>query len=768
MAGKFTATNTQDSKFVDVTSKFFDAVLGMDQGKVEASPYFDMIEGARALELGNKRLDTGLIEMALEEVAFSACLPLPLSSVTAIINELTKLVVSWTEGASLLVTVLSLRHVLQLLQNYQQCGSLEESGFVNARLQDLDADPSTESLLVNKVLRAFVVGLAKFVGAVIKVALDSLYEEEDLITRTMDLDFLSRVSPQIVTAEIDEAELWLRSQTSLRETRDFSILSDQLRLVRRLVQLESVTAMSLNLFNEKEPLGLPHVANTLEILDKLKSAEYAEFPPTAFSKFVQLDCNNKHIPSEIVTVSQTIAYDCLRKLFCDINEQIRRFSRLANASQLDLYLKFHASTSFAREASAVARGMFLLFLIHDDKTIAGLNDTVASMGMRLMSGLSLCGNSILEPSQWLVESDTVRADCLSKMSRLLDDLEAAFFQKFSVAGNNRCRQRQLNNRSIVILDSLQFNAENIEVELFGHGIGDKLSAAYQNAPALGISSFVYFHKLDVMIDVVLSGFEQNLYSVETASMMYWYASELSSISYEHVVGRMKEINTAKLASIAALAKRVKKTKAGEKKEQLKATLRYMHDVVEADLNSNIAFIEAFLGPLMMAMFHLCKGISIALQIMRSVAAGDSTENFMADKKLLYALRMKPWSSVGTPEVPLFERYEDENSIEKTLKLAEASVRKHQIGVYVKACTSHLRSCGQAIGGIIEVLQKNDVLKARILSEEDNDTKAWLLKIKKTCDIYSAQMLKLASSTGDFVGIERRPGFDPYFPVYCLK
>ena len=114
---------------IDITKEIFASLESITNNKVVKSPYFELLEGTRALEVLNPRLDTGLIELTPEEITFDCSKP---QEVNVIINIQTKLLsnlVNWLESNSLPVTVLSCRYVQTLLVNYL---NHENSGLGNS------------------------------------------------------------------------------------------------------------------------------------------------------------------------------------------------------------------------------------------------------------------------------------------------------------------------------------------------------------------------------------------------------------------------------------------------------------------------------------------------------------------------------------------------------------------------------------------------------------------------------------------------------------
>ena len=746
----------------------------MEDGKIVATSNFDMLEGARALEMGNARLDTGLLKLTKAELSFDSSKGQPLSAVVSTMNKLFISYMSWLEGSSLLVTILSCRYVLDFLQSYRRCRQVKLSSFIEPRLhpEGYAITKDTNSQLVNKVLRAFVIGVSKLISFSLSVATSVLYDEEDLVTRTMDFDFLDQVSSQVASAEIEEAELWLQQQDELRNDKDYDVAVKQLKLIKALLRLEDVLRRDVQLFEETSSWGIPNKDETVLLIQTLKAQKYGASPDSAFSRFVQLDCANKHLPSQNFVGVQDKTYDGLQDLVNSVDDIVQKFTQVKNVGQLQTYLKYNVGFHMAANANALTRGVFQLFFIRDDRSIAGLAENVGSITTRLMENMSLCGNTIMDPTQWNIQNknnaEGTKAECLNKMAELLNDLEAASIHKLGAFGNNRCRQRQINNKSIVLWDSLHFNAETIETELFDLGIGDRLSPEFNDQPAFGISSYVYLEKLDTMIEVALSGFEQDLYKLHEAPMMFWFISELYSQAHQLITERMLRINEGKLLTTQNFPKKIKSTKAGPKKEALKIEYSRLKDQFAPIAASNVIYLDKYLSLTQLALFHATKGISTAINIMSVMCDSSEKKTYLASDELLYNLRMKPWSSCGVPEVPTYESYLRAHFQITSLNTSPITDRALKLQKHIVTAKQQLIEAERHCEEICHNLKSEGVLRERLYIDGHCEVSAWYGDLRKTCVVYTAQLSRLESDTEYDYRISRVKGLLPYFPIYKLE
>lgn len=761
--------------YVDVTARFFAAVDAIERGRVKVSPYFDMLDGARALEVGNPRLDTGLIHLSDAELQFDTAQPQLLATVVGVMNELVVLYTSWINGLSLLVTVLACRYVLDFLHNYKAQGLLRAATMVNPRLhREHPEGDSVEHGLVNVVLRAYVVGMCKLIGSTIRIGINVLYDEEDLTTRSMDLDFLLQVLPQIAAAEVELAEKWLAQQELLRGDTNYSTAMDFLRMAKNVAQLERVWLIEIDFPHQVDEPYIPYIDGALEALRKLQKLQLHHSVPTgAVSRFVQLDSNNKNIPCDIVRMDDAKAYEDLVSLLDTVRTMVHDFYKIHDMAQLQSYLRYSVSLKMSAQANAVARGIFQLFFIRDDKSILGLNERVSTLSIRFMEMISACGNPILEPAEWNIQGDNaslIRAQCQNLLLLLFDDVEAAFYLLLNVVGNNRCRQRQLQNKNIILWDSLQFKAENTELELFSHGIGDRLSPSVDDQPALGISSFVFYIKLEIMIEVALSGFEHNIYKEHEADLMFWYASELLAQLHQHIGGRIRDINQGKIQLIQSLQKRIKKTKAGPKKDAMKRNHKYLVERVLPQLENNIILIDKVAAPAKLGLFHLCIGIAYTIQLMRVVFHMEqSLPEKLVDEESQFKLRMKPWSSVGTPELPSFEKFQRERDVIIKVRKLEGNVKKAALQALIASAKRQLTNANRSIKEVFNSLETETLLKSKVSLESSRDVVDWYSNVIKTSDMYQAQLAKMTTILDLADEYEAKPvkGYSSFFPIYSI-
>lgn len=770
-------TNSIDTLYEDVTDSFFKAVDAMKPGNVVSSPYFDMLEGSRALEVGNRRLDTGLIELTSEEINFDASAPRSVSEVAGAMNHITMLLMLWFLSLSLPVTLYSNRYVLDFLESYKRNGGqFEMTSFVNYRLHKTPVPEDTlfQALLVGKVLKAFVAGICKFAGLVRAVALNVLYDEEDLTTRNMDLDLLSAIDSSVIQKCIEEAQIWLRENNQ----EGAEGLIDFLDLASSLLSMCEIVECSIPLFQDKESPSFECLAKLKALAKKLEKQDFSLGPEHSVSKFAQVDCNNKCIPYDLFLLEKERAYGDLHQMVEEIEAFVTAFTQFENVTQLESYLRYTMAPRITSDYSAVARGFFQLFLIRDDKSIVGLAESVGSITIRLMESLCCAGTSILDTVSWRIQDedsfkrDMKQRDALSKIGSLLDDYENAIYKLLSNYGNNKCRQRQFDNQMIVLWDTLQYNAENIEVQLFSdYGIGDKM-APDSPSPALPITAFAYHTKLQIMIETALSGFELNLYKPFEASQMYWYAAYLAENGHANVQGRVKNINQGKLASALSLSKKIKKVKAGPKKEELKKQLKTLNEDTVPQVRKNLEYIEKFLEPSLLALQLLCLTVSQIILLYQLLGAHLKKPKALVDDEHLYNLRMKPWRSVEVPACPAYKEFQEASAFYEGLSKLGPDMKIVQFSKIVDTLKAKLVESLQIFGGIADAI-KNEEFADAYFKGAQADVRKWFENLRKSGVAYQVELgnlMKILHKKERTEGYEVSisTSYHAYFPIYTMR
>lgn len=779
-------TNTSDD-LVDVTDELFASLKSITNNKVVQSPFFDLLEGTRAVEVNNEKLDTGLIPLTDADLSFDPSSGQSAELVIGVMNRLIVLYLSWINKWSLSVTVLSCRYAQTLLENYMANPErFSNVTLINGRLPNTmnGHELTIEHILVNKVLRSFVGGLCKFIGITLEVGLSVLYEEEDLITRSMDLDFLSKVSAEEIIDDIDSSIEWIQAQNS--ENLEFTIMKDYLFIVKGLLNVRTVLAIPVDLFLPKVSFDVNFIEDLAQnfgtMFKTISTSEnkYEKTPEGSFSRFVQLDLNNKSIPSELHALPVEEVYKGFEKMLRGIYDFVIDSYKISNFNQLDNYLKYNIAYDISEgKLNVFARGLFQLYLIRDDKSIMGSDENLSSLSIKYMENLSCFDSKILQQHKWdgfKNGTEATRAASLTQYEQLLTDIESGIFLHLTTFASNRCRQRQLMNRSILVWDTIQVAAENFEVGMYNEfGISDPVylmdgTQRVVDEPLLAISSFVYYIKLQTMMEVALSGFELDLYKPFEISQMYWYISYLAQLIIEHLEVRVNRINRLKMYHITTvLPQRISLGLASQRKalkmEEAELKQFVLPALTSIDRYNNDGLVKLYKGLQLMS-----EAVRMQFVIFEALGINSQQKKILTSRKALFGLRMKPWSSIGVPALPTFEQFEtsmlskfldDENFATKEEKYAKvAAILKVISGKLAESRKMH---------DAVAVFAKNSGNFVGSTSAPE-----WHQKLSKTCVLYAivtnslAKLVQQPGFDGKAYVLKVDPGYHMYFPKFTVK
>ncbi|CUM67718.1 uncharacterized protein PRCAT00005423001 [Priceomyces carsonii] len=746
--------DSDPDEYVDVTEEFIDSLKKVKSGKVVQSKLFNLLEGTRAVEISNPKLDTGLISLNEAEINFDPREPQSIEEIIGICNKLLKLLISWLNSSSLPVTVLSCRYVQTILDNYRSSpgslGTLKACTFELKRLKAREYDEgSLEYKLINTFLRSFVLGLSKFIGFCLNMAYNVLYEEEDLTTRAMELNFLSEVPLNVLLNDINETISWIKDSIDMKYQ---PIFLGYLELAESMAKIESVLNISVLLFGVNSLIDnqTEFLTRAVGYIEEVKKVEEYPVPDGSFSQFVQMDMSNKNIPTDLYEVSQAETFTNLTCMFTSIYDFIQKFAKIENMVQLASFLRFEVGYKIHSNYNVISRGIFQLFLIRDDKSIVGSHDNIGSLTLKSIENLVGKNSSIFNHHQWNIQGTaqfalTTKNEIFNKLNLIFGDLESGIYHYLNVVGNNRCRQRQLMSKSLLIWDTLQVNFESFEIELWERfKIGDIL---VNEDAALSLSSFIYYMKLDAMIETALLGFELELYKEFEFCLIFWYVSYLSQIMIEHLTMRINGILEQKINFIEiTVPKRIKKLKAGPKKNSLKETNKNLSEQVLPSLQKTLNYNKGYLVKQYIALQSLSEGLKMFIIVLSSlnIIGLFAPKKSITSPELLFELRMKPWSSIGVPVLPNFAQYKQSVS----LGLLDEQEKRIGLRKLLHVAIGKFNQSKLTYANILQFINENDdqFMGAAIVE--------WYSNLSKTCVMYSLEATSLIKILeGDNIEVE---------------
>lgn len=732
----------EDPLFTDITKLLFLKAQKLKTGTVVKSPHFSLFEGSHALEVTNEKLDSGLIQLSKDEIEFDYKKGRSLKEVLYISDSVFRSVFVWLNNSSLPVTVFSCRYVENLLVNYTKDikGGLASCKFYDSKEGPIDVLGNAENQLVHRVLRSVVLGVLHFVRLCLTLGQSGVvYEEEDINVQNMNLDVLSLIGSDQVLGEITSSISFLSKYFPAEK--DAVLIINILQILKKLIDLPFFLSVKIPKNSNGKTVDVEVLdsllSNSLFLKQNLEYLNSLDEIPGLFSLGIQKRLDNRSPTKSLVSPRQE-DYSSLELMLRDF----KQIFGVRNRTDL-LELKNYTLNFSNKLHHTISRAFFPLFLIRDDRTVLG-DEQFVELLMEDLLTFTCCDVSFFNTDNLVAKN---------KVNEFLEQIMIAYFEWYGTMSQNPCRQRQHLSRIIVLFDTLQANSEELELELENvFQIKDIFEDEQGNSvPALPISSWVYYQKLDIMLQVVLRGFELDIYKIWEYQPMYWYANYLSD-HIEALLNRITKYNSYKIESIKDMGKKLRKKKGDQKaryKEKYQAKLQNLVPILE---NSN----------------EVIKNLIIKNQIIREIChlqlhtLGGLIQKgfiktpdfpFIKDESILYNLRMKPFSSVGVPSFPSFDDYSREIN-----EVVITNERANELKVSVTGKIKYF----------IEEIEKDSKAVGMKLNKED--WIIWFRELQKSVigiRLASIKNQEVTSPNG-YRAVVSAESFHRYFPVVKLE
>ncbi|CAI4402998.1 CPA_1a_G0014070.mRNA.1.CDS.1 [Saccharomyces cerevisiae] len=598
--GSLSITDDFD-QLVDVTSLFDELCSKLKPEAIVKDPRFDLFEGTHSLEVNNSKLDSSLIELTAEEIEFDVNVAYdpPLASVTAIADRLLRCVISWlNDYQTLPTTVLSCRYTESLLSSLVK-GTTAGSSWC------------TGNILYDKVLGSCILGvcyLTKFVQKLLSAGI--VFEEEDLNFNNMGFNTFDNLPGQdVVINSLTESLQILEAYSD--DSLHLTMLKHILKIIICLVHLEDhLTDYSTKTSHLDELIENANSVNG--IFPQLQLSP----PKGAFSTYIQKHRPNQFPPRKITKLPTdysgfiTLANDVKTILLVDKAE-----------SALETY-QFSKFFNKLEQRHVIARILFPLFFIRDDRTVLG------KFSYTQFYLLHVKEFSAQTPSEF---ESSIGNELIQESSNML-------LEWYQNCSQNTCRYRQGFNRQLILWDSLQAQFESVNSQVY--------------------CSWTYFMKLSSMIEFSLKGFDLDIYKPFEAYSMFWYVYYLSHHLETFLKDSQNDIES-NINAIHSMNKKLKKLKAGEKKDQLRLKYRFAMDNEMEQLQATKQFLNYLLKEINITK-SLCLIEVFQFAILKSFGLIDnknSTPSKFSNERLIHNLRFKPFNSIGVPELPEYEVFQ---------------------------------------------------------------------------------------------------------------
>ncbi|SCU95107.1 LADA_0G13520g1_1 [Lachancea dasiensis] len=627
-----------DKGLVDVTSEFRELASRMVPESVIKAPSFDLFEGTHSLEIDNPKLDSSLLALTEKELNFDCtkvygeATEQKVEFVTAVVDRLCRTIVLWlNDFQTLPTTVLSCRYVAHILCQFTEdpCADLS-----SCQLETGDE-------LFDQVLASCVIAVCyfvKFVQTLFKAGV--VYEEEDLNCNAMGLNVLSTVQLPTVKSHL------ARSQKLLEKS--YPQAHQLQMLLMLLMHLVEVYGLLPTYFGSTSQVDHEHTLNKL--IETSRDLEQFPLPDGtvyqgAFSAVIQKKMSNQFPPRDIILPTGK-EYTAL----ADMVQDLRFVLSVDQAKTVTEIAQFSRFFNRVRPLHVVARAFYPLNLMRDDQTVLA-QYTFDEYSQLHLEEFSFCDTELYK----LLKNEPQTSGVKQKFQDFLQEISGALFEWYQTSSQNPCRSRQGFNRQLLMWDSLQAQIETYELELESQGIADQLEDGSSFMP---LTTWVFYMKLRAMLDFVLKGFELDVYKPWEFFSMFWYSYYLAQ-HLENTLHRVLNFIEARIDSMVALNKKIKKLKAGEKKEKLREAYRAGMSSQMPVLMKNKDFIKySLLDCSVIKILSLAQVFQFA--VLKSFGLIDNQHpgsGRFSSPERVHKLRFKTFASIGVPELPSYGSFQ---------------------------------------------------------------------------------------------------------------
>lgn len=633
---------------MDFTDTFFNVAAKVSSGEIIKSPDFPLLHGTHALELLNPKLDTYL----LPEVIYSPS-KYTEEETYAIALELLASIGSWVnENTPLSSSVLAWEPLCHLLLN----------GFPT------NFDCTSNEDVVNALCVA-VIGVVKFI---LKIGFQGIvYENEDITTLTMDLDFFTAVPAADFINVIDNAMKWCGDNDT---TKVFIIFKEW-------IQVESVLDWKLTPFEKATCITEKSLkwSSIASLINSISTKDVSHLPVGIFNTNAQRKFNN---PTPPKPVTRQELSSCLKDLADMFEDLILVIKSAEQPSSLDLTIWLENIANVRHEVSefecigmhVVPRMLLQLYLVRDDGSLFGCS--TANTFTYLKDFLCLT-----------IKNSSLETHNPPQINEILQALLTPFNQFLTAISQNPARQRQLLSKELLFWDKLHVELEPVEL-----AINKSYSDVYKHnqMPILPVLCFVYYQKLRSMVILSFKSIELALYKDQfELKNAYFVLSYQLDYLLEHM-DRLQEMYAYRLKQLEpgnSYEKKLKKL-SGVKKQALRQEYDHLKSGL-ADLNKYQSFIQG------QSKYYqaIKKVVEIKLTSLQVLCTSSFTNGKVArenSNENSFNLQMKPLSSIGAPALPTWKEVEkSQTSFNETFELVQSQGKASRVSMLVQGHTAEV-------------------------------------------------------------------------------
>ncbi|TGZ84802.1 Mak10-domain-containing protein [Ascodesmis nigricans] len=639
-----------DKDFRDITDEFNAASDKLEVGQLVKNTNFTLFQAVAALEIMDAKMDSGLLEPEYE--SFEAAKPREPEEIIGIMDRLLCHETAWHLGYALAQTLFTSLYIDKLLPTRPL--KITEMTFGEYKGDD---DSKIGKELVSEVLYPYCLALIKCCELVIRqIHQEHIYEEEDFITQTYGRRLLDFYEAEQISLFLDEAIQWLSKHEADFVPEVYKALKDRIWIRQRLL-----LGFSLGV-NAPGSEVTEQWTLTQEMIESLlKTHSLAKPVDWAWSTSIQRKLASQVPPRPIIDIPFKDAVDKLKSACHDISTIPRIWEADSPSNVLSYFYHFMKRThtplpyvSSLLQTAFSKNGMILKKFRMHELVFEDLKDLCFPL------------EALLDERNKSAEAPhSVAFQIRQRMNWFGEHAGRSFFELFRILTQNRARLRRNLCHTILDWDTLQVEAEEVDNELKDlTNEKPQLSAdCSQELFSFPLSSWVYYYKIRQMELIHLLGFELDIYQPHEFAGMYWYLQHYLRARISHLT-RIRNFVAPNMKS-AGQKNKEKEKSAEERAKRTYAWLNYL--MMEGTVVHDLAAASTYLCTVM-----------ARLGLIKKPRQPYGTD------ELRYELRMKPFLTIGIPEVIPFEHFQiqvdmefhDNSTLLEQARLSCADAKKH--------------------------------------------------------------------------------------------
>ncbi|ORZ16313.1 Mak10 subunit, NatC N-terminal acetyltransferase-domain-containing protein [Absidia repens] len=504
----------------DITTFLDQATQDMKEGELIHLQSFTLFDAMSAIEIMDPRMDTGMvIETDQANIDYDIEQALTPPQTLWIMDQLLACEMAWLSGHSLAQTVYTciyFHHVPSLNKQLPSLASME---------------PTSVEHLLQVVLGAYILGTVKCCYHIWNEMISgNIYEEEDFTTNLFGLSLYEDIPDVDVLNKVEMALHMLKMYIDSNESIVLSalykrlLLRQQTLMYLRQLQCRHVDDALSTLTKVGDLLDDSITKTPASIFGTLKLGQPVA---GAFDPNINRKLTSQAPPRAVTLQSHQESYEAFLQIVRRL-ESICTITKISSASSLINYFTYFAGNRPYPDAFSRSK---LNSLFYYNGRIFGTYPVTALVQDSIF-------DYVQPPIAWFEFDDTSDpkplADAKASLQRFLDQTAAmplVYF--FKVQCHNRARQRRIFCKVLGEWEVLQDEALHLDKKFYDANTllygrrPDEQTMTWQNT--YHFSLWAYNMKMKMMEQILLLGFELDLYGETEYTTIYWYYWYLQSV-----------------------------------------------------------------------------------------------------------------------------------------------------------------------------------------------------------------------------------------------